>query len=393
MSRSRISLILTLVLAHLLPQLHAASFDEKEIFIAGQSGYHTFRIPALVRSKSGTLLAFCEGRKSSAHDSGDIDLVLRRSTDNGSTWGPLSVVWSDADNTCGNPSPVLDHSTGTIWMLSTWNLGTDSEHKIIDGSSKDTRRVFKLSSRDDGVTWSSASDITASTKKASWTWYATGPGAGIQLSRGKQAGRLIIACDHITADHRAFGSHVIYSDDHGITWQIGAVADSSATVRPNENLAVELVQAADDRGSRLFFHARDHQGPHSRATAYSTDGGLSYTGTAFKDAPHFVTPTVQAGLRRFKATDAGDAADRILFSCCDSATRSRMAIWSSRDETLTWSAPKLIYEGPSAYSDMSPLSDGRMALLYEKGKSNPYETITFSRFDEAWLDLSTPAVP
>lgn len=365
-------------------------FSEQALFTSGQNGYHTYRIPAIIRTPTGTLLAFCEGRKNSSSDTGDIDLLVRRSTDNGDTWSPQQLVWSDNSNTCGNPSPVIDAATGTIWLLSTWNLGTDSESMIVNGTSTNTRRVFKLSSTDDGLTWSAATEITTTTKQPGWTWYATGPGAGIQLTRGSQAGRLIVPCDHIRADNKAFGSHVIYSDNGGSTWQIGAIASTTATVRPNENLAVELLDPAPGGGSRIYFNARDHQGPHARASTFSNDGGLSYTPAEFTDATAFVTPTVQGGLARFRATDTGDSNNRILFSCPNAGSRIRMSICSSADEARTWSQPRLVHEGPSAYSDMTRLNDNRMGLLFEKGGASPYETITFTRFNETWLDEPPP---
>ncbi|MFM7182704.1 MAG: exo-alpha-sialidase [Verrucomicrobiales bacterium] len=364
-------------------------FDEQSVFVSGQDGYHTYRIPAIIRTPSGALLAFCEGRKNSSSDTGDIDLLVRRSTDNGNTWSPRQVVWSDGSNTCGNPAPVVA-ADGTIRLLSTWNLGSDNESMIVNGTSADTRRVFVLSSIDDGLTWSPATEITATAKQSGWTWYATGPGAGIRLERGIQTGRLVVACDHMRADTKAFGSHVIYSDDGGTTWHIGAVATSTATVRPNENLAVELVDSAPGSGSRLYFNARDHQGPHSRASTLSLDGGHTFIPAEFTDAPHFVTPVVQGGLARFRSIEAGDPHNRILFSCPNAGSRTRMSIWSSVDEAQTWSAPKLLNEGPSAYSDMTRLGDARMGLLFEKGNSSPYETITFVRFNEAWLDEPPP---
>ena len=259
-----------------LSSAQASFFDQREVFVSGQDGYHTYRIPALLRTKTGDLLAFAEGRKNSSSDTGDIDLVIRGSTDNGETWGPLQVVWSDGENTCGNPAPVLDADTGAIRLLSTWNLGSDSESAIVNGTSTDTRRVYLLHSSDDGLTWSEPEEITAVAKQTDWTWYATGPGAGIQLIRGAQAGRMIVGCDHKVAVTNTYGSHVLYSDDAGVTWQIGAVAGATATVSPNENLAVELVAPAGDGGSRVFINARDHQSPHARATTYSDDGGSSY---------------------------------------------------------------------------------------------------------------------
>ena len=368
----------------------AATFTEQELYVQGQGGYAGYRIPAIVRTKSGALLAFCEGRRNSLSDSGDIDVLVRRSTDGGETWGEPHVVWSDGANTCGNPAPVVDMRTGTIHLLGSWNRGTDSETSIVNGTSGDTRRVFHMASDDDGLTWSAPVEITSTAKRSDWTWYATGPGAGVQLSRGAQAGRLVVPCDHIVAASKAFGVHVVYSDDGGATWGMGAVATSTASVRPNENLAVELVDPAPGGGSRLYFNARDHQGSVYRASTFSSDGGSTYEPADFQDAPAFATPVVQGALVRARGTDLGDPANRILFSCPNGTARSRMSIWSSSDEAASWSAPRLVYDGPSAYSCMASLPDGRIALLYERGSSSAYQTITLARFDEAWLDAPRP---
>ncbi len=125
-------------------------------FVSGTDGYHTYRIPALIVSKRGTLLAFCEGRKNSMNDTGWIDTLLKRSIDGGRTWSERQVVWNDRTNTCGNPCPVVDQQTGVIWLLMTWNRGDDEEGRIIARTSKDTRRAYVTCSADDGRTWSPA---------------------------------------------------------------------------------------------------------------------------------------------------------------------------------------------------------------------------------------------
>ncbi len=367
--------------ATVLPLAGGPSLTEQALYVSGQGGYHTYRIPAIVRTNSGALLAFCEGRKNSGADSGDIDIVVRRSADHGETWSPQALVQEEggaAAITIGNPAPVVDATTGHIHLLFCRN----------------NDRVFHTVSTDDGRTWSARTEVTATVKLKDWGWFATGPVHGIQLQRGAQAGRLVIPCDHRFGsdgvDAGTFGAHVVYSDDHGATWRLGAVAATTATVAPNENSCVELVAPAAGGGSRLHFNARDHQGPFARATTFSDDGGASYSPAEFTDAPQFTCPTVQGALVRFHATDRGDPANRILFSCPNGASRSRLSVWSSSDETASWSAPKPVHEGPSAYSDMAVTGDGRVALIYEKGSSSPYETITLAHFNEAWLDAPPP---
>lgn len=161
------------------------------VYTSGQNGYFGYRIPAITVTIKGTTLAFCEGRKHSFGDAGDIDLLVRRSTDHGKTWSPQQIVWDDGGHTCGNPCVVVDRQTGSIWLLTTWNRGDDHEGKIIARTSKDTRRVFFTHSTDDGVTWTRPVEITADVKKKNWTWYATGPGSGIQLERRPHQGRLV----------------------------------------------------------------------------------------------------------------------------------------------------------------------------------------------------------
>src|SRR5690242_896353 len=103
--------------------VRAASLPQVDVYRAGEGGYHTYRIPALIATKKGTLLAFCEGRKNSAADSGDIDLLLRRSFDSGKTWGPVQTIADMGTDTIGNPTPVIEGRSGTIFLLMTRNPG------------------------------------------------------------------------------------------------------------------------------------------------------------------------------------------------------------------------------------------------------------------------------
>ena len=133
------------------------------VYTEGEAGYAGFRIPVIIRTGDGTLIAFAEARRHDKRDSGDIDLVMRRSEDDGHTWGPITTVWDDGSNTCGNPAPAI-LSDGRIVMLATWNRGCDRERQIENHTSVDTRRVFVLRSEDHGRTWSHPEEITSEVK-------------------------------------------------------------------------------------------------------------------------------------------------------------------------------------------------------------------------------------
>jgi len=346
-----------------------APVPARTLYRSGTDGYHTYRIPALMATKSGTLLAFCEGRKGGRGDSGDIDLLVKRSEDGGKTWSPQQVIWDDGGNTCGNPAPVQDAQTGTIFLLSTWNRGDDHEGRIIAGTSKDTRRVFVMRSTDDGKTWSSAKEITSTAKRPDWTWYATGPGTGIQLTMGKHKGRLIIPCDHIERETKKYYSHVIYSDDHGETWRLGG---STPTDQVNECMAVELPDG------KLMLNMRNYdRSKRFRAVSTSTDGGMTWS--AVRHDPVLIEPICQAGFIAYAPGDKKKG-DWLLFSNPASREgRVRMTIRLSRDGGKTWPVAKLLHAGPSAYSDLTVLPDGRIGCLYEGGQGHCYAEIRFVR--------------
>lgn len=336
----------------------------------GEGGYDTFRIPALVVSNQGTVLAFAEGRKNSASDTGNIDIVLKRSNDSGKTWSPLQVVWDDAENTCGNPMPVVDKETGTIFLLSTHNLGTDYERDIVAETSQDTRRVFVLQSTDDGQTWSAAKEITKNVKKDHWTWYATGPCQGIQLMHGKYKGRLVVPADHIEAKTQKYFSHVIYSDDHGKTWKLGGRTPSDQV---NECTVAEL------EGGNILLNMRNYDRQmRTRKVSISDDGGQSWS--ELRADPMLIEPICQGSLHRYSFQAEGKG--RLLFlnpACVDA--RKNMTLRISYDDGQSWSYSQVLYPGPAAYSDLTRLPDGRIGCFYEAGYAYPYEGIVFETID------------
>ncbi len=326
----------------------------------------------LVTSK-GTLLAFCEARSGSASDSAPTNLVLRRSLDNGKTWTAAQEMAHFPGFTVGNPTPVEDRKTGVIWLLMTANPAGVTEREIDEASPKGARTVWVTHSSDDGLHWSSAREITSSTKKSDWTWYATGPGNGIQLTDG----RLVIPCDHKVAGTHDYYSHVIYSDDDGKTWKIGG----SAGPETNESAVVQLADGS------LLLNMRSYAGKHQRAIALSHDGGLTW-GTVRLD-PVLIEPVCQASMVRYTlASETGK--NRLLFSNpADTVHRDQMTVRLSYDEGKTWPVSRLIYAGPSAYSSLAVLRDGTIGLLYERGTANAYGEIEFAHFNLRWLTHGT----
>ncbi len=356
-----------------------------DVFSAGQQGYKGYRIPALVRASNGCLLAFCEARQGG--DASEIDLVLRRSDDNGRTWGEMTVVCESSDFakyldgsvrdiTVGNPAPVIDLISpdfpGRVWLPFT--LEND--------------RVFVCFSDDHGVHWSEPKEVTANVKRSDWGWYATGPVHSIQITAGKYRGRMIVPCDHrlggAGADKGPLGAHVMLSDDFGANWRLGAL-DATYTdgLEANETAVVELSDGM------LYFNTRDQHGvaPGNRGEAWSSDGGETFLSKSagwdtFRPAsPLLDAPVVQCSLLR-------TGGSRILFCGPDEngptgLGRSDLRLRVSNDDAESFRDGPMLHVGPAAYSDMALLPDAHLGILYECGEKSAYEHVRFQ-----WLPLA-----
>ncbi len=341
---------------------------QTDVYTSGNGGYHAYRIPALLVTSKGSLLAFCEGRKTSRSDHGNLDLMLRRSTDGGRSWSEMRIVHEEGGAekiTIGNPCPVVDRSNGTIWLP----------------LCRDNRDVLMTHSTDDGQSWAVPVDITRDAKKPDWGWYATGPGVGIQLRHTEHAGRLVIPCDHRERiDGRdVMHSHVFYSDDGGKSWQLGG-----SVARHTDEC--QVVQLAD---GRLMINMRNYWGraggqPENgsmRAVALSDDGGKTWGPIRFDRT--LIEPVCQASFLRLSSRASGGDKNRLLFSNPASKTsREQLTVRLSYDEGKTWPVEKVIHSGSAAYSSLAVLPDGRIGLLYERDN---YAKITFTSFTLDWL--------
>ncbi|MEU1007670.1 sialidase family protein [Streptomyces sp. NPDC005890] len=362
----------------------APEFEQQVLFKAAQDpGYACFRIPAVVRTVDGTLLAFAEGRVLNCGDAADIDIVLKRSTDGGRTWGPLQVVNEGAGDTHGNPAPVVDLATGRVWLAETYNTGRADSASC----SVPCHRTPHLQySDDDGRTWSEPRDLSPEIRPADWnSWYATGPVHGIQLTRGRYAGRLVFGVNaetwngsRVTTNRAA----LIVSDDHGGHWRIGATdtwpvaADGTFRQKPSE---LTLAERGD--GS-VLVSGREQDGTDlgHRTQAVSRDGGTSFT-APFRDQPDLYTPQVQGSLLRL--------GDRLLLACPGDPDRRRtMMIRSSYDGARTWDSVDrgtVVTTDWSGYSDLVRVGSGTVGLMYEGGTVDARDEIRFARFTEDWL--------
>ncbi|OUD04541.1 exo-alpha-sialidase [Streptomyces swartbergensis] len=367
-------------------------FEQQVLFKASQDpGYACFRIPAIVRTTAGTLLAFAEGRVLNCGDAADIDIVLKRSTDGGRTWGPLQVVNEGAGDTHGNPAPLVDRRTGRILLAETYNTGrTDAGNCTVPCD----RTPHLQYSDDDGRTWSEPRDLSDEILPEHWnSWYATGPVHGIQLTRGKHAGRLAFGVNtetwdgsRVTANHAA----LIVSDDGGDHWRIGATdswpiaPDGMFRQKPSE---VTLTERAD---GAVLVSGREQDGTDlgHRSQTLSLDGGDSFA-TPFRALPDLYTPQVQGATLRL--------GDRLLLSApADPDRRRTMMVRSSYDGGRTWDSVDrgtVVTTDWSGYSDMAAINSSTVGLLYEGGAVDARDEIRFARFTEDWLTPRRGADP
>jgi sialidase-1 len=371
------SAVLATPLAAVTGEARSLTATTSVVFQAGVGGYDLYRIPAIIRTPSGVLMAFAEGRHTTS-DTGNVDIVARRSFDGGATWLAQRVVTSHGTDTAGNPAVVVDPASGDIVLLSCRNGATVTEAQIMQGkaTSTTTRRVYVQRSADVGVTWSAPTEISESTIKAGWRWYATGPGHGVVKAAEPHAGRLIIPANHSASptgtdtgsEAKYYGAHALISDDGGLAWRIGFTSSTpNGYINENESTVAELPTG------QLYFSARDQNGtgPGNRADAISIDGGETLQ-AAYRPQATITTPVVEGSVI---ALPDG----RLLYSGPSHPTdRAAMALRVSEDAGRTWTVGYQVSGLPAAYSDMVVIED-TVGLLYETGDWGANDTVTFTR--------------
>ena len=346
---------------------NAPLFDSTLVFEPG-GPYASTRIPALVITKKGTLLAFCEGRIGTASDWADMDMIMKRSTDGGKTWQPNVII---APKVSGQPTsnatPIVDRD-GTIHLL----------------YQRDYAKAYYTFSKDDGQTWSEATDITyafdAFRPEYDWKVLAPGPGHAIQLTNGRLLAAIWLANPIKTTPRRAHAPSciaTIYSDDLGKTWKRGAiVADNSAAFKnPSETMPVQL------KDGRVMLNIRNVTEKRRRGVSYSADGISNWSTPVFDEG--LFEPICMATITRFGPDllfinpDSGDTSK---------GNRRNLTVKISYDEGQTWPTKKVLNPGASGYSDVAVGPDGTVYCLYETnaGKGFNYSMV-LKRFNREWV--------
>lgn len=322
-----------------------------------RAGVACYRIPALMTASDGTLVAVADERVDSCGDmdkNRDINIVLRRSRDSGTTWSPPMTVVDYPDGiTASDPSLIADSVTGALWLFYNY-----MDHNTAPG----IYRLHCTKSHDVGLSWDTPVDITAQVTKPEWhrDFHFITSGNGIQTRDGRLLHTLVTGQ----------GCYVITSDDHGAHWSL---RDTLLTPG-DESRIVEL-----DDGSWMVNTRVD--GRHDMRYAHvSSDLGRTWES---RPEPALVDPACNAGLLTMASNGSDNAPTLLLFSNANSADqRANLSIRHSRDNGTTWSKGKTVYAGAAAYSVLAALPGGGVGLLFEK---DDYEDIAFARLSLDWI--------
>jgi sialidase-1 len=381
-------IVILLLIIALLPTFSLAAepqLDTSEVFPPGLNGIARYRIPGIVVTPKGTVLAYCEARKNDSSDWGEIEVHLRRSTDGGKTWLPSQHIAHQAqrfegnprkasggehEQTVNNPVAIVDRETGAIEFLYCVNYA----------------RCFSMRSTDDGLTWSKPVEITSTfepfRKKYDWRVIATGPGHGLQIKSGRLVVPIWLAYGNV-GDHKPSASGTIYSDDHGKTWQAGDIAfpDEGEYGDPSETMITELSDG------RVMLIARSISTANRKLIAHSSDGATGWSRPQFHQQlwepicmASIIAHPSKPGTLIFSNPHSLDLDASGKERPAGRGKRKNLSIKLSRDDGKTWPVNKTLDAGPSAYSDLAILPDGTVLCLYEADQS-----IACARFNLEWV--------
>lgn len=367
-------------------------FESTNLWNARDGGYQTYRIPGVIVTPRGSVLAYTSARVSPG-DWSDIDIVIRRSTDDGKTWSPSRVLVGQTDGVTDNPVAIPDGQTGAVHFLYQHNY----------------ERCYYMRSDDDGKSFSKPVDITPVFEKfrPEYDWQVIAPGVGHALQL--QSGRLLVPVwmssgtptgPHQRA-HRPSAVATIFSDDHGKTWKRGAIVLDTTPEWPNpsESMAVQLSDG------RVMLNIRNESSRRRRLVSISPDGISNWSKPQFDDqlfepicaASIIAAPQLGTRKRPFLLFSNPDSEDIKCNGKMPYTARQYLTVRTSSDDGSTWTTKKLIDPGVTGYSDLAVGHDGTVFLIYESGSVNGSETnnahVILARFNRAWLMSSNSAKP
>ena len=389
------SLLLAAILFPAGPSAATGPFLEKSIlFREDQDGFRLYRIPGIIVTARGTALAYCEARKFTVADRGEMEIHLRRSTDGGRTWETPKQV--------AHLGPRLSRNSHMPKGKRGKDMGGPNEQTVNnpvaiagrDGAiyfvyCVEYMRCFYLRSDDDGRCWSKPVEITSAFEPfrslCDWQAIATGPGHGIELPSGRLVVPVWIAA-YENGSPIPKASAVIYSDDDGRTWHSSQIAVPGG----GESNVAELADG------RVILTARNSDPRHRRAVTFSPDGATDWSRVVFVE--ELLEPGCMAGL--FSCPIGNNGSESMLLFANPHTTkrahqdRENLTIKASYDDGRTWPVSKMLQPGPSAYSDLAVLPDGTVLCFYESGSPRSprkykrpwaYSCLTVARFNLDWL--------
>ena len=349
------------------PHAATAAAAPSSVDLATSTDAANYRIPAMTVTPSGTVITAYDRRNDGPQDlPGNIDTMVRSSTDNGATWtDPTAAVDYPDPQGCGDPSLLTDRSTGQVHLFCTFSHGQvsfqDSEPGSADATDSRTLHVRHMTSDDDGRTWSKPTDLNEQVKDPAWSGIFASSGHGVQTS----GGRLLQPAVVRDADGKHHSVN-LYSDDHGKTWHHGKVLGAGT----DENKAVPLSTG------QVVQNSRDVEGGR-RLLSTSENGGLAFgSPTPIRDLPD---PGINAD--EIRVHPQGDDS-RLLFSNpADAQERKKLTVRLSCDNGESWSSGSVLYSGPAGYSTMAMLPDGRVGVFAEHGESESHGKLTFNALE------------
>lgn len=326
---------------------------------AGDDGVNTYRIPGVIQTDKGTLIAAYDIRYNNSNDlPGYIDVGMSRSIDSGRTWEPMKVIMSMGgpnDNSgVGDPSILFDENRKTIWVAALWSKGNHSIAGSIGGLSPDSTGQFLLvKSSDDGSTWSSPIDITPQIKNPDWKILFQGPGRGIMM----QDGKLVFPAQYWDASKVPY-STIVCSDNQGSSWKGKILGPKSNTT---ESQVVETTPGT------LMLNMRDNRGGY-RSIATTTNMGATWTehSTSYNALPD---PVCMGSLIKARVNVNGAMKDVLFFSNpATTSGRYNITIKASLDLGQTWQpANQMLIDERQCYgySCLTKINDNTIGILYE----------------------------